>query len=433
LPPVQESSVVLSLLGLSRIHRQRLRLFIHGSRSVSESLSCLRLSPGLIRPCLFALGAAVLSSALVAQNPSLESLLRQGSDAMRSGQLAQAEAAFLQATQIAPGLAPAWLDLGLAELKGGKLPEAIASMQHALQIDPSAHGAHLFLGIAEYQTNHISDSLADLDQAVQEDPANPQTQLWLGLVELNSGHPEKATGPLDRAAELAPDDLNILDYRVQAHMAVARQSYTRIYQLDAGSWRLHRLNAQIDAQAAQHTQAIDEYQQAIKIAPKEADLYEGLGWEYRQTGQIDLAVKAFQQQLALTPGNPIAMYNLASAEVDGGQTAPAIPLLEQVVKLYGRPTVADYYLGRAYAAAGKNDLAVAELQKATTLSGETERRAWYGLGQAYKQLGKADDARAAVQKFQQLHDLAVQARAKDVEDWRKLNAAAKPDNAPTAQ
>lgn len=370
---------------------------------------------------------------LIAQSPEAELLLRQGSEAMRSGQTAQAETDFLRATEAAPDSAPAWLDLGLVQLKTGKLPEAIASMQHALKIDPSAHGAHLFLGIAEYQTNHITNALADLGQAVQEDPNNAQAQMWLGIVELNTDHPDKATGPLDRAAELAPSDLNILDYRVQAHMAVARQSYTRIYELDAGSWRLHRLNAQIDAQALQHTQAIDEYQQAIRIAPKEADLYEGLGWEYRQTGQVDLAEKAFQQQLALTPGNPIAMYNLASAEVDSGQATAAIPLLEKVVQLYGMPTVADYYLGRAYAAAGKNDLAVAELQKATTLSGETERRAWYGLSQVYKQMGKTAEARAAVQKFQQLHDLAVQARAKDVEDWRKLNAAAKPDNAPTAQ
>jgi tetratricopeptide (TPR) repeat protein len=378
--------------------------------------------------------AGVLQTAsLVAQSQDVESLLRQGSEAMRAGQPAQAEAAFLRATEAAPDSAPAWLDLGLAQLKAGKLPEATASMQRALRIDPSAHGAHLFLGIAEYQTNHISEALADLGQAVQEDPDNPLAQMWLGIVELYTGHPEKATGPLDRAAELAPTDLNILDYRVQAHMAVARQSYTRIYQLDAGSWRLHRLNAQIDAEAQQHTQAIDEYQQAIRIEPKQADLYEGLGWEYRQTGQVDLAEKAFQQQLALTPGNPIAMYNLASAEVDGGQNAAAIPLLEKVVKLYGMPTVADYYLGRAYTAAGKNDLAVTELQKATTLSGETERRAWYGLAQIYRQMGKTAEARAAVQKFQQLHDLAVQARAKDVEDWRKLNAAAKSDNAPAAQ
>lgn len=362
----------------------------------------------------------------------LETLLRQGAEAMRAGNASAAEAEYQKATAAAPTFAPAWLDLGLAQLKGGKLTDAVAAIQKALELDPSTRGAHLFLGIADYQTHHIDEAIANLQEAVRQDGNNPQAQMWLGIVELESGHPELAAEPLDRAAELAPKDVAILDYRVQAHMAVARQSYTQIYRLDPGSWRLHRLNAQIDAQALQHTEAINEYQQAIKIAPKEADLYEGIGWEYRQTGQTDLAEKAFEQQLALTPGNPIAMYNLASARVDNGQAEAAIPLLEQVVKLYGTPTVADYYLGRAYAAAGKNEQAAAEFEKATTLGGETQSRSWYGLSQVYKALGKAADARAATLRFQQLHQQAERERAKDVEDWRKMNAMneVKPNGAP---
>jgi tetratricopeptide (TPR) repeat protein len=359
-----------------------------------------------------------------ADQQQLQAVFQRGSRAMQQGDAAVAEQQFRAATRLAPDFAEAWLDLGLAQLKGGKLTDAIPSIRQALKLDPSAHGAHLFLGIAEYQTDQIDDALADLQSAVQEDGNNPQTLLWLGIVELDTGHPDQATGPLDRASQLAPDDIGILDYRVQAHMAVARESYTQIYKLDAGSWRLHRLNAQIDAEARQHTLAIGEYQQAIQIAPKEADLYEGLGWEYRQTGQLDLAEKAFEDQLKLTPGNPIALYNLASTQVDAGQGAEALPLLQQVVKLYGRPTVADYYLGRACAETGKNEQAAAEYEKATTLQGETAQRAWYGLGQVYKELGRTADARAAVEKFQQLHDAATQARAKDIEDWRKLNATA---------
>jgi superkiller protein 3 len=354
---------------------------------------------------------------------------------MRAGNAAEAEASYRRATDTAPNFAPGWLDLGLAQLKEGKLEDATGSIRHALALDPSVHGARLFLGIAEYQTQHIDAAVVDLEQAGREDPDNLQVLMWLGIVEMESGHPEQATAPLDRAAELAPDDAGILDYRVQAHMAVARESYTRLYRLDPGSWRLHRLNAQIDAQAGQPDEAIHEYQAAIKIAPKQADLYEGLGWEYRQTGHLDLAEKAFEQQLELTPGNPIAMYNLASTRVDSGQAASAAGLLEQVVKLNAAPTVADYYLGRAYAAEGRQEPAVAEYQKATTLGGETARQAWYGLGQVYRDLGRTAEARAAVEKFQQLHQQAAQARAKDIQDWRKLNAGAenKPPAGPPAQ
>ena len=353
----------------------------------------------------------------------LQALFREGAAQMHAGNAVAAEAAFLRATELDPSFAPAHLDLGLAQLKQGKLLEAIASIRKSLELDPSAPGAHLFLGIAEYQSNDSQSAIVDLNQELKLDPQNVQALTWLGIVELNGAHPEMASEPLDRAAELAPTDENVLDYRVQAHMAAAKQSYGALYKLDPASWRLHRLNAAIDAQAQDHKGAIEEYQLAIKLAPKEAELYEGMGWEYRKLGQADQAAKTFAEQLRLTPGNPIAMYNLASAQVDSGQERAALPLLQEVVKIYNHPTGADYYLGRALAAEGKDDEAVQAFQRATTLDGEMQRRSWYQLSQIYRHLGKTAEARAAALKYEQLKQVADEASAKEVEDWRKLNAA----------
>jgi len=380
----------------------------------------------VLRVCAFLLLLAVIlgkSRAQSASSEELQSLFKQGAQEIHDGNAAAAEAAFRRATVLDPSFAPAQLDLGLAQLKQGKLLDAIASIKKSLQLDPSSPGAHLFLGIAEYQSSHVEEAIANLRLALQEDAKNTQALTWLGIVELNAGHPEQAVEPLDRAAELAPTDENILDYRVQAHMAVARQSYTALYKVDPSSWRLHRLNATIDAQALDHKHAVEEYQLAIQLAPKEAELYEGMGWEYRQLGHADLAAQAFAQQLKLTPGNPIAMYNLGSAEVDSGQEQAAIPLLQEVVHVYDQPTAADYYLGRALAAEGKYDEAAKEFQRTTLLTGEIEQRAWYELSQAYRNLGRTEDAHAAVQKYQALKQAAEQANVKEVEDWRKLNAA----------
>jgi Flp pilus assembly protein TadD len=353
----------------------------------------------------------------------MQSLFREGAEQMHAGNAAAAEAAFRKATELDPSFAPARLDLGLAQLKEGKLLDAIASIKRSLELDPASPGAHLFLGIAEYQANDADAALRDLRLALTEEPKNVQALTWLGIVELNTGHPERASEPLDRAAELAPTDENVLDYRVQAHMAVAKQSYTALYKVDPASWRLHRLNAVIDAQADDHKGAVAEYQLAIKLAPNDAELYEGLGWEYRKLGQADQAAKAFVEQLKLSPGNPIAMYNLGSAEVDSGHEQDAIPLLQEVVKIYNHPTGADYYLGRALTAQGKEQEAVMAFQRATTLDGEMQRRAWYQLSQTYRHMGKTEEARAAAVKYEQLKKAADEASAKEVEDWRKLNAA----------
>ena len=330
----------------------------------------------------------------------LQSLFREGAEQMHAGNAAAAGVAFHKAPELDPSFAPAHLDLGLAQLKEGKLPEAIASIRKSLELDPHSSGVHLFLGIAEYESNDPDSALADLHLSLKEDPKNVQALTWVGIVELNVGHPELAVKPLDRAAELSPKDENVLDYQVQAHMAAAKQSYTALYKLDSTSWPLHRLNAAIDAQADDHKGAIAEYQLAIKLAPKEA-----------------------AEQLKLTPGNPIiAMYNLVGAQVDSGQEQAALPLLQQVVKIYNHPTGADYYLGRALAAEGKEIEAVLAFQRATTLNGEMQRRAWYQLSQSSRHLGKTAEARAAALKYEQLKQAADAASAKEVEDWRKLNA-----------
>lgn len=343
---------------------------------------------------------------------------------MRDGHADEAERYFLQATELDPNLSEAHLNLGLARLKEGKLPEAAGSIEKAIQLDPHTPGAHMFLGIADYQMNHIDQAIENLRHEIDANPSNPEAQLWLGIIELASGHPEKATGPLDRAAELAPKDLNVLDYRGQAHMKVAKQSYADMYHLDPGSWRVHRLNAELAADAEQHKQAIDEYLAAIHIAPKQADLYEGLGEEYRKTGALDLAEKAFAEQLELTPGNPVAMYNLGSIRVERGEEEAGIPLLQQVVKVYEKPTVADYYLGRGLAAQGKNSEAVAALLRASKTEGEVQRRSWYELAQIYRKMGDAAKAHAALAKYQQLRQTADRENARQAEDWRKLNAGA---------
>lgn len=350
-------------------------------------------------------------------------LLRKGAQAMHGGNAAAAEAEFRNATVAAPDSAPAWLDLGLAELKQGKVGNAIADIQKSLQIDPASPGAHLFLGIAEYQSSHPEEAIADLQQAIQQEPNNEQAYTWLGIVELNTGHPEKATGPLDRAAELAPSDENVLDYRVQAHLAVAKQSYGEIYKLDPTSWRLHQLNAVIDTQAGDHQHAIEEYKLAIKFAPGQAALYEALGWEYRALNENQLAVQAFTEQLKLAPGNPIAMYNLASSEAENGQAEEALPLLERVVKIYDTPSQADYYLGRVLASQGKYREAAAEFTRATRLPGQIQLRSWYELSHIYRRLGESQKAHEAVAKYEALKQESDQASQKNVQDFLKLNQA----------
>ena len=378
----------------------------------------------LLRTTLLSLASLALSTAVAARQTSVEQHFRLGAQAMHNGHYDEAERQFRLASQAAPELAEAHLDLGLALLREGRSEDAAHELDTATRLDPQAEGAHMFLGISYYQMHRLDEARAALQQEIGIDGSNAQALMWLGVVELAAGHPEKAVTPLDRAAELSPKDLTLLDYRGQAHSQVARDSYAQIYKLDPHSWHVHRLQAELYAEQDRHRDAITEYLAAIQSAPRDADLYETLGEEYRKTSQLDLAQDAYKKELQLSPRNGVAMYNLGSIDIERDNARDGVPLLEEVVKFYANAPVAKYYLGRGLAALNRNDEAVRYLQEAVQgePSGEIAKRSYYELAHIYRKMQRSTDAQLALSNYLKLKEQMDKQNTKQVEDWEKLNA-----------
>jgi tetratricopeptide (TPR) repeat protein len=364
----------------------------------------------------------VLGTAAMAQEDKVQSQLRLGAQAMHNGKPDEAERYFREVTRIAPQLADGYLDMGLAQLRQGKLTDAVESLNKSLQLSPNAAGAHMFLGIGYFQMNHLEQARAALRQEIDLNPTSAESLMWLGITELAAGNPEKAVLPLDKAAELAPKDINILDYRGRAHLLVSKNSYAQMYALDPGSWRVHRLSAQIFSESNQHKPAIGEYEAAVKLAPTQPDLYEELGDEYRKEGNLEAAQANYAKRLELTPHDPVAMYDLGSVFVEQGNAPAGVPLLKEAIKAFAKPTAADYYLGRGLAAMGQYPEATASLERATGVqqSNEVAKRAYYQLSQVYRKMQRTADANNALAEFQKLSELDARQSAQQLADWNKM-------------
>src|SRR5580692_4664345 len=72
----------------------------------------------------------------------IKKLMQLGADAMHQGQPADAERYFSQATLAAPGLADAYLGLGLAQMRENKTADAEESLRRAIELNPKLLGAH---------------------------------------------------------------------------------------------------------------------------------------------------------------------------------------------------------------------------------------------------------------------------------------------------
>src|SRR5512146_2814794 len=104
----------------------------------------------LVAVCLSLLAAAPLS----AQSAQVEALFRQGTEALRQGQLEEAATSFTQVTKLDPAFAEAYFNLGLVRVQQGRVSDAIPMLQKSLRLKPGLRGANLFLGIEEYRNEN---------------------------------------------------------------------------------------------------------------------------------------------------------------------------------------------------------------------------------------------------------------------------------------
>src|SRR5467141_1635072 len=338
-------------------------------------------------------------------------IFRQASEAMQRGNLNVAGDGFAAAAKAAPAFAEAHFNLGLVREEQGRFDEAIVSFQKALALKPRLHGANLFLGIAYFRLNQLDKALAAIQKETASYPKDAPAWMWQGVVRLAQDEPEEAAEALDKAATLAPDDMDVLYHRGRAHLLVSKNSYAKMFKTDPKSWRVHQVLAQANAEADRHTDAVAEYQAAIKLAPTQPGLHEELGAEYRSLGKVQEAEESFLRELEMAPHSVLAKYELGVLAVEQSDGAKGKVLIESALKEKPDLLHSDYNLGRAEMLLG-NDAAAAEAfnreVSAPDSDPDTVQQAWYQLGIVYRRLHRTEDAQKAFAMFQKLKDESAQ-------------------------
>jgi tetratricopeptide (TPR) repeat protein len=381
---------------------------------------------------VLAAGVFAWTSTVCAQiTPVIEQQFQQASEAMRQGRLPQAEEGFAAVVRGAPNFAEAHLNLGLVREEQGRHDDAVASLQKALQLKPGLRGANLFLGIALYRSNHLDLALTALRKEAVTYPKDANAWMWVGVVALEKGYGEEAADALDKAAKLAPDNVDILYHRGQAHLFVSKESYAQMFKADPKSWRVRQILAEANADAERHLDAIAEYRAAINLAPNEPRLHEELGTELRVAGKMQEAEEAFRKELELDPYNAVAKYKLGVIAIERGNAPSAKQLIGEALKVRPDLRHGDYNLGRAEALAGEDEAAMKHFEKATAIEteGEVLLQAWFQLGMVYRRLHRMTEAQQAIATFQKLKNEEAE---KSQEQLKKLKVQQDPEVAQPA-
>ncbi len=143
--------------------------------------------------------------------------------------------------------------------------------------------------------------------------------------------------------------------------------------------------------------AIRQFQEAVRLEPDNAEACNSLGIALGQKGQTDAAIRQFEAAVRLRPGFADAHDNLGVALAAKGQTDEAIGQYLESLRLEPNNAEAHNNLGAALGRKGQIDEAIRQYQEALRLKPDAAE-AHANLGVALAAKGQTDEA---IRQFQE--------------------------------
>jgi tetratricopeptide (TPR) repeat protein len=170
-------------------------------------------------------------------------------------------------------------------------------------------------------------------------------------------------------------------------------------------------------------EAIDAYKIAIRLDPKFAPAYGGLGDAYFNSGKWEEGLAAYKEQVRLAPNSAEAQYDLGYAYNAMGRHGEAFAPLVRATSLDPSFAEAFYGIGYAYLRGTDFEKSIPFFKSAIRLQSDYAD-AYYGLGQAYARLGQADAANEQLKKLAGIDAKLAQKLSKEIQT--ALAASARP-------
>jgi tetratricopeptide (TPR) repeat protein len=186
----------------------------------------------------------------------------------------------------------------------------------------------------------------------------------------------------------------------RAYLRLAEECFDELAASYPDSWRAHELKAETSHLRHDDQDALKEYRAAARLNPDNAGIHEALGDLLLRAGQPEEAKSELEAALRINPAASRSLYLLGSFYVSRKEPEKGIPYLEAALRYDPALEEARPVLGKAYLKVGRADLAIAQLDRSTSLDRYGDLH--YLLYQAYRQAGKPDLAAQALARSQEL-------------------------------
>ncbi|MGC8875026.1 MAG: tetratricopeptide repeat protein, partial [Chloroflexia bacterium] len=346
---------------------------------------------------LWQAGREVEAIARWEQAGAAELVLDQANLLLFRGELSTGAALCQAVLTFVPTSARAYFLLGQARRYQGNEEGARQAWEEAVRLDPDNRAAQLELGLWYEAHGDTETAYVHLQQA---DPAEATHILWQRIWPyFNGGNEQAGLAALDLILRLAPTDANAWVVKASrlrmAHRdADAQATLEELWRVAPGDIRYYLEHAQLLDSQGRGKEALADLEEAVRLAPRSAEAWFLLGQMRRKySGQRQGAIEALEQAVSLHP-NAWYATELGNAYREAGDLDAAVAAWERAVTLPGCNAHSWWTLGQGYEAQERWKDSAEAYARAVLL--DPQNADLYALlARAYTQAGERAQAIAA--------------------------------------
>ena len=290
----------------------------------------------------------------------------------------------------------------------GKFDEAISALRVLEASTPQPAGLSHELGIVYYKKGDYESAAKYLKQAIQDNAADNEATQLLGLSNYLLGRPQLAIPLLEKVQTWFPranvDGSYILGicYIQTKQYDAARGAFGKMFDVPKDSAANYLFTARMLLRQEYDPIAEEYAKKAVELDPRLPLVHFLMGELHLYKSRVPEAIDDFQQELKLNPSYAPAYYKLADAYSRVQKFDEAERLLQRSIWLDSTSTGPYILMGKVLQKKGEPLLALRALQRAATMD-PNNPITHHLLGQAFRDLGQTDNADRELKIAEQLN------------------------------
>jgi len=231
---------------------------------------------------------------------------------MAEGDYNQAVENYSQAIRLRLDNPQPWFGRGKALTAAGRFRDAIEDFDQAIHLRPDFIAAYLERGFSYGQAGDFVRGIEDLDLVIRSEPSNLRAWTLRGDAQARLGHFDKAIENFSAALALMPAN-----------------TPTEI----GGIVRLRLNRSHLYTLLGKHQAALDDRNEAVRLAPKDPEVYLARGGSYHEVGLHALGLADRTEAIRLKPDYAEAWFARGSSYFLLGDYGKASQDLNEALRL----------------------------------------------------------------------------------------------------